>query len=258
MYNYKICIPSYKRPQLIKDYTLKLLDKYYVNKDNIDIIVENEDMKKEYLESLGNDYNIIVSDTNGICEKRNFVRHYYQHETDVKYLVCIDDDIENLIDYDVPLTPIGFEKTIQTGFEECEKNNLYLWGVSPFHNVFFLSKKVSTNLKYICGALFGLIIDRTKDVIYSDLDHYEDFLFTCEHFIRDNGVVRLNWIALKTKYFNPKGGITEWYGGVRARKEAQIKNATYMKDRYGDMCRVIIKKYGYDLRLNHNYKNQML
>jgi len=117
MYKYRICIPSYRRPILIKEYTLRILNKYGVDKNLIDIIVETEDMKNEYIESIGNEYNIIVSNTNGICEKRNFVRHYYQHETDVKYLVCIDDDIENLIDYDVPLTPIGFEKTIQTQFD---------------------------------------------------------------------------------------------------------------------------------------------
>ena len=192
----------------------------------------------------------------GIKEKRNYVRNYYQLETNVITLLCIDDDMIDIMDYDTPLNGEGFREIVNMGFAECLKANCYLWGVSPFHNTFFLQKKVSTNLKYICGAFFGLIINRELPPLQTSIDHGEDFEFTCEHFIRDNAVVRLNWIALKTKYFNPKGGITEWYGGKDGRKVAQEKNCKWLQEKYGSkMVRLIVKKYGYDVRLNGYYKN---
>ena len=110
-------------------------------------------------------------------------------------------------------------------------------------------------MKYVCGAFCGEIIDRDKHQIHCDVDHFEDFQFTMEHFLRDGGVVRFNGIGLKTKYFETKGGICESLGGLDNRKKQMDENAIYMKERYGDMCRVTHKKFGTDLRLNHFFKD---
>ncbi len=58
MIDYRICIPSYKRPTIIKDRTLKLLERIGIPSEGIDIIVETEPMAQEYNESLDNKYNI--------------------------------------------------------------------------------------------------------------------------------------------------------------------------------------------------------
>ena len=50
--------------------------------------------KKEWRDSICKDYNIIVSNTTGVGEKRNFVRSHYRNETDLEEIVCIDDDID--------------------------------------------------------------------------------------------------------------------------------------------------------------------
>ena len=107
MFNYKICIPSYKRPQIIKDRTLKLLERLGIPNEGIDIIVETEPMAQDYNEILDNKYNIIVSNTNGIKDKRNFVRTYYQNKTSLEYLICIDDDIV------LKLESLGIKNTFQ-------------------------------------------------------------------------------------------------------------------------------------------------
>ncbi len=249
---YKICVPSYKRPQIIKEKTLSLLNRLQINISEVDVIVETDEMAKEY-KAVNPDVNVIVSNTDGIREKRNFVREYYQNSTDVDYLLCMDDDLDEIFDYDKPITREAFIDCIETGFNTCEEKGLTIWGVSPFHNTFFLKKQISSNLKYICGAFFGIIIDRSHNPFTTKFNHYEDFCFTCQHFLRDGGVLRFNWIALKTKYFNPNGGITEWYGGKDARKEAQESDAKNFVDLYPRMARIIEKKYGFDLRLNPRY-----
>ena len=252
--NYRICIPSYKRAKMINLKTLAFLNRLQVPIEGIDVVVETEEMKQDYLEENSN-LNIIVSNTNGIREKRNFIRNYYQFETDTRYLICIDDDMDNIMDMDKPITREAFIDATQQAFRLCEEKGLTLWGVSPFHNTFFMKRNISTNLKYICGAFFGLIIDRKYEPIFTTFNHYEDFCFTCQHFLRDNGTLRMNWLALKTKYFNPKGGITEWYGGKDKRAEAQETDASKFIELYPNMARIIKKKYGCDLRLNYRYKN---
>lgn len=252
--DYRICIPSFKRPKMINCKTLAFLNRLQIEGSNIDVIVETEEMKHDYLNE-NNSLNVIVSNTNGIKEKRNYIRNYYQNETEVQYLLCMDDDLDELYDYDKPITREAFIEAIEDAFNECIEKGITLWGVSPFHNTFFLKKSKTTSLKYICGAFFGLIINRDEPPILTTFDHYEDFCFTCQHFRRDNGVLRLNWIALKTKYFNPQGGITEWYGGKEQRAMAQAEDANRFLELYPNMARIIKKNYGADLRLNHRYKN---
>ena len=250
---YKFVIPSWKRPTILKEKTLAFLKKMEVDKSLIDIVVETEVMKTEYLQENPG-YNVVVSNTFGIKGKRNFVRNYYQYKTDYDYIICIDDDIDDINDWDKPITSERFFSLIEEMFIQCELNGATMWGVSPFHNVFYMKQSITTSLKYICGAFFGLIIDRDHQPLQTDFDHYEDFCFSAQHFLRDKSVIRNNAISIKTKYFNPDGGITEWYGGKEQRKVAQKQDAIRFIELYPGMAKIINKKYGADLRLNHLFR----
>ena len=254
MINYRIAIPTYKRPKILLDKTLKLLELHNIKPKNIDIIISTHSEATDYLLVLPKKYYkcIIYSYQKGIGATRNFIQSYYKYETKVKYLVSIDDDIDKILDWDQPIE--NLDEFIKDMFVETEKAKLCLWGVSPFHNTFFLKKEISTNLKYICGAFNGLIIDRTKHDIQTEFDHYEDMAFSCEYFIRDGGVVRANGVALVTKYFG-NGGIHESYGGLENRKKDMFLASNDVKDRYQLMVRIVEKKFGFDIRLNSRFKN---
>ena len=249
----KIVIPSFKRAKILQDNTLLLLKNHNVPKKMIDIVVETEEMKEGYKGLLGN-YNIIVSNTKGICEKRNFVRDYYRNFTDYKYIFSIDDDIEQVrtIKDECP----NILSIIAKGFEGCEAAGLNLWGINELHNTFYMkgSKEITTNLKYISGAFQGIIIDREKPQLYCDIDHGEDYQFSMEHFLRDGGVYRMNHYYLKTKYFITEGGICESMGGKIPRIENMNKNSEYLVERYGNMCKIKEAQWGNDIRLNGYFK----
>ena len=80
----KIVIPTFKRELILKNKTLKLLENHHISPFFVDIIVESKTAKEDYQKVIGFDYNIIVSNTNGICEKRNFIRWYYRYETEIE------------------------------------------------------------------------------------------------------------------------------------------------------------------------------
>lgn len=258
MYNYQIAIPSYKRPNLLKNKTLELLKKNEIEKDQILIFVETESMKKLYISSGIIGYNFVVTNTSGICEKRNFLEIYYRDDTDFDGFVSIDDDIDEVFELSEDgkkVNPIkNLKEFLDMAFKKTDKAGFSLFGISALHNPFFMKHEISTNLKYICGALNGRIIRRDRHQILVDTDHGEDFQFTMEYYLRDKGVVRFNHLGLKTKYFEEKGGICESMGGLNLRKVNMEENCKYLGWRYDTMCRVIEKKYGYDLRLNWRFK----
>ena len=253
MINYKICIPSYKRPSILNNKTIKLLEKHQIKPEQIDILISTPEEAEEYKKVLDEKYHkcILHHYQTGIGAVRNFIQSYYKYETDVKYLLSIDDDIDELIDWDKPLEDL--DEFINQMFAETEIRGLCLWGVSAYHNTFFMKKELSTNLKYVCGAFYGMIIDRNKHDIYTDYDHFEDFQFSCEYFLRDGGILRNNGVSIKTKYFETTGGICESYGGLENRQKDMKIAAFDFKERYSDMCRIIEKKYGYDIRLNSRF-----
>ena len=87
---FHICIPSYNRPKIINEKSLAFLKKMGIDQKMVEVIVETNEMKADYL-NINPNLNIIVSNTNGIKEKRNFVRNYYRNETNITNLLCLDD-----------------------------------------------------------------------------------------------------------------------------------------------------------------------
>jgi len=257
--NYVVFIPSYDRLQTVQETTLKLLDKHKIPKNLITFFLETEKMTEEYKQALGEEYNYITTFTKGICEKRNYLE-YYAHDLQKKLnksinVIHIDDDIEDIVDYNRSIR--NLTHLIQVGFDSCYKSGCHFFGISPFHNKFFLKRKITTSLKYVCGAFYGEVIDGTREPVIVDVDHGEDLQRSMEAFIRDDGIVRINHIALHTAYF-PNSGITAYCGGREERKKEMITNCTYLADRYSDMCKYVVNKWGATVRLNHHYKNKKL
>ena len=251
--NYKIVIPSLDRAVVLKTKTLFLLKQYNIPNHNIDILLSTKEEGELYKKIIGNDYNLIFHGQSGIGAVRNFIKHYYKYNTDLDYLVYIDDDIDAINKIDKPVEDLDF--FIKNMFDITKNLGFNLWGICCFDNPYFLNESISTNLKYICGGFCGEIIDRSKHDIYTEFDHFEDFAFTCKHFIRDGGVVRNNEYCVIIKNF-AEGGIVKSYGGLENRKKDMEKASHYFISRYGSMARIKIKKYGYDIRLNHNFKNE--
>ena len=236
--NYRIVIPSYQRPHILKEKTLAILRNQQIPIDKVDILLGTKEEGEEYRKVLGNQYpkNFTYHGQKGIGAVRNWIRWYYKYQTNVKYVVYIDDDITSILDWQKPIQ--NLESFIEDMFYETEVKKLNLWGVSAFHNPFFMKKNITTNLKYICGAFCGEIIDRDKHDIYCDVDHGEDFQFTCEYFLRDGGVVRNNGVCLVTKYFGD-GGINASYNGLENRQKDMEVQCKYLNDRYGPMTRLM-------------------
>ena len=247
---YKIFIPSFNRSKKLKNTTLKLLKKYKVPNYKIIIFLENDEQYEEYFKELFHNYEIVITNTKGIMEKRNFMKTY-QRDKRLRYVVNMDDDIEKIWCMKEEIKDLDF--FIRLAFKTTKSKNLNYWGINPSLNNHFLYRSVSTNLNYICGAFNGTILNMNKNEIHCDIDHFEDYLFSCEYFLRDGGVVRFNNIGLQTKILT-KGGICDSLGGLQNRKKTFYENGMYLINRYPDMLSLSHNKHGYNLRVNNRFK----
>ena len=252
---FEIAIPSFNRCDILPKKTLKVLEEFGVPPSMIRIFLRDKEEHDKYLVSCGSTYNYELTGQSSIMATRNYLQVFY-HEMNNKFdgVLFIDDDITKFTELGKPLQ-IPFLELIDYFFEETKRLEGRLFAVSALNNPFFMSDKVSTNLKYCIGAFKGLVLDRTKDTILCDIGHFEDFQFTCEYFLEDSVVVRFNKYGIETKYFELQGGICGSLGGLEERQKEMTENAEYMIDRYGDMVKLKMKKWGADLKMNYSYKN---
>lgn len=241
----EIAIPTYDRPHKLISTTLKLLES--VPDNLITIYVENEEQYLIYQEQLNHQYNIVITNTNGIGEKRNWIKNH----TKAKYLFQIDDDIYAIKEWNgITLSSDAVYELIKDGFKECERRGLRLWGICGYCNHFYMKNTITTNLKFIIGNFHGTIM--TGEKILSPIDTFEDYFNTCAHFLKDGGVMRYNGYGTKTKFFKEKGGLQSQYS-TTDRLLQESENATKLIKLFPRMIRVVKKERGVDLRLNSKF-----
>ena len=206
--DYSIVIPSYKRAETCRDKTLAVLHEYRIPKEKITVVVADKDEKAKYEAILDpKTYGTILVGVPGLSDVRNWIFEHFPKGTP---LVSCDDDIRGFIEYDASqkrherklrsLTTI-----IKRGFSECKKADCRFWGVYPSANGFFMKPTVTTDLRFIIGSFWGCL-NPGKD-IHLDRSEKEDYERTIKFFIKDDAVVRLNFVSPKTAYYKEPGGM---------------------------------------------------
>jgi hypothetical protein len=243
MVNYVVAIPSYNRSTVIKTKTLKTLIDGGVNKNVIHIFVANEAERKKYEEDVPkNMYGKIVVGKIGIAPQRKFIIKYFPENT---HIVSADDDVEGLyrlkpsdISKMEPLKKV--DAFFTEAFNRLKKEHLFIWGIYPVRNPFFMKNTVTTNLKFILGTLYGFINRKLPEIQPSStIGEKEDYEQSILYYKKDGGVLRYNNIAIKTK-FHAKGGLGEESGRFAVNKKA----AEYLKKMYPDFVSIFQRKSG--------------
>ena len=203
-----VAIPSYKRPEILKEKTLAVLQKYGVEPDRIYIFVADKEEEAIYKKTLPEGgYKKIIVAQKGLNHARNIINSYFPKG---QKIVEADDDIRGFIEFDAskprhekPLKSL--KKLIDRGFAEAAKHGARLWGVYPSANGFFMKDNVTTELKHIVGSFWGQI-NPGKDVRIH-LQSKEDYERTLQFWKQDKVVVRLNFVSPQTAYYKTPGGL---------------------------------------------------
>ena len=272
---YVIAIPSYKRPQTLKNQTLKVLKDYKIEPQRIYIFVADKEEKKIYENEIDEkDYNKIVIGLPGIKNIRNFMPNYFKEG---QYIFYMDDDIygvyENINTKATPDTLVesinkkynkliklkSLKKLIETGFKISEKTGLTNWGVYPVFNSYFMKPSnvgklkdyISTKLCYIIGFMTGVINNRKAEV--RTIDDKEDYERSIKYYLKDGGLLRFNNITCDTKCYKEPGGMQ-----VERTKKRIHDSAIYLTKIYPKLCTLnTSKKSGFtEIRLRDTRVNK--
>lgn len=257
--NYIIAIPSYKRSDIIQTHTLAVLNRHKINPKCITIFVANQEEYDIYKEALPSFlYNNIVIGVLELKNQRNFISEYYPEG---QHIVEMDDDIREIMQLVVKrwsssrsgksgksgkskkpiktVTPIeNLDAFIKRAFEMCTESNIFLWGVYPLVNPHFMTYKVTTDLRFIVGPMWGMINRHRKDLQLT-VNEKENSERTLQFWVADGAVLRFNNIGIDTKYYKNKGGMQ--YEN-KNRKEEALKSVYYLNKMYPKLTKISLTK----------------
>lgn len=229
---YVVAIPSYNRPNEIIKKTLKTLADGGVSKERIFIFVANDEQAELYKPT---GYKIVVG-VLGIANQRVFISNYFPIG---QYIISLDDDVEELQTlHESKLVKLTDLHTFFTSsYETLMRENLFIWGIYPVRNAFFMKSGVMTkSLKFLIGVCYGYI-NRNIPELYPTAEGKEDIEQSILYFKRDGGVIRFNNIAVKTK-FNAEGGLG------KDRFEMNEKASQLLQKKYPDVVKIFHRKNG--------------
>jgi len=231
MSDFVVAIPSYDRAKELNKKTLTMLGENNISKNIITVFVASADQKKIYEEEIGTDYKIVIG-VKGMANIRNFMTNYYPSG---KKILFIDDDISRIVKGEssgMKITKVTNLKSLASnGFNLCKKHGYALWGLHPSSNPRSLKsdKLVTNNLKYIIGALYGVINDKTIKV---SLDQAEDYERTLKSYVKYGGMIRFNNYSGYTTYY-AKGGM-EAAGRTSSKEDSDKKQLVKKYSQYAE------------------------
>lgn len=263
VYDYIIVIPTYKRYELLNTHTLSTLERHKININKIFIFVANSNEEKNYKKTLDSKYhkNIIVG-KKGLKNQRNFINSYFP---EMQCIVEIDDDVEEIFELNHPIKEdyfqwidlepnqlknkefrkkqflipiINLNKLIHNSFKKCIIQGIYLWGVYPTPNPYFMSFSSTNKLNFIVGPLFGFI-NRHDKALKLTMNEKENSERTLQYYSLDGAVLRYNNITIKTKFYNNPGGMQ---AEGKDRKEEAKKSVIKLHKKYPTLTKIYIRK----------------
>jgi len=238
--DYVVAIPSYNRSEVIESKSLATLINGKVNPNKIYIFVANKEEYEKYKKIVDpKKYKKIVVGVKGISEQRKFIVKYFKQGQKV---VSIDDDVEGLYrGSNNKMSEIkNIDEFIKNAFTILNKEGLYMWGVYPVRNPFFMKPNISTGLKFIIGVLRGFINRKSSDLEPSSkIKEKEDYHQSILYYLKDGGIIRFNDVAPKTK-FHAEGGL----GNDSNRFENNRIAAEYLEKEYPDLVTIFHRKNG--------------
>lgn len=242
---YRIAIPSYKRPDGLKNKTIRTLLKAGYTSADIDIFVSNEEEKTTYLKVLP-EYNLIVTNTMGLHNKKNFITAYYDEG---QHILSMDDDISKMV-YSDKTKHKTLKEVVDAIFNQMHTHGTILGGFFPVGDPRCMRNEWERGLCFILGAMYCYINDKS---IIIEQSSAEDAERTIKVYEKYKCVVRCGLWAPTTIYWTTAGGID---ASEQDRASSDYMTKYYLSETYPEYVTLVLKKDKYDLKYNLKLKTR--
>ena len=195
----KIVIPSYNRPDILKQKTLKfLLEENYAPED-IYIFLKNDEQHVLYQQHIDEAVHFVVCNTNNLREKRQFICDYFPEG---ELILSVDDDIKRL----KMIKHTSLRDFVPYMFRKMSEYNCKIWGVYPVNNLFFCKDRLRVGKQLVLFGFYGFV--NTKDFCFPDVIK-EDIWYSCYRSQKDGQILRYDGACMDTTLYT-KGGLKEY------------------------------------------------
>ena len=232
----RLCIPSYKRSETIKNKTLKFLKDSKYPSELIYIFVASEEELLLYQNSCPG-YNIIVG-VPVLVNQRNFICDWL---CEGEIYISMDDDITNIKTLGKSLLDI-----VRDGVSAIESNKTGLFGILPKDDGRCLKEVTTTHLSFIIGCFF---IARNHWGTRIESSNKHDYELSCLYFLKYGTVYRYNGAGVQTAYQKNSGGLQEANREIR-----QQIDVDYLLNKYPTLCSTRMKNGTRDIQLRWTAK----
>ncbi len=250
--DYVIAIPSADRDHVINNKTLFFLRQHDIPMENVYVFVPErcyENYRKKFY--VYKELNLIVG-KEGIRAQRKAISDYFKEG---QFIICLDDDVASIdILHYLPKTgkPTlkridNLERLIAEVKERLIESKLSMCGFYPCDNAFFMKKTITNDLSFCIGA-FRMFFNR-RACENREFVLLEDYETSIKYFLRDNGILRYNYITLKHSYNAEKWNLT------LDDKKFEIKS---FMNKYPKYCFTKTKKTSLDIQFKKKVPNDIL
>lgn len=217
--DYRVAIPSYQRPGVLCTKTIPMLLDGGVTPDRITVFLDEHDGELPgYLRQLPAGIDAHVTPPRGIAEARTTAFNFYPPGTPV---ALFDDDVSHLIKaIDAKLTrPIkDVDGFLRTMFFETAARDLWVWGLSPTPNAFYMTPgRITTGLRFCVGTCLGVFTRPGHPVQQLHVEVKEDYELSVQAWWWDGGVVRADGAATVAAHYTAGGCSDLRAAGVEVR-----------------------------------------
>jgi len=232
----KFIIPSKDRATLFKNRTLKFLLDMNIDESSIYVFVPNNQVD-EYRHSAS--INIIgIDDSFSFCDTLNYIHQDFLLQDEL--VVRLDDDIEKMfycVDKKlIDITKEQFINIIDKSSVALLKHNLKIAGINPTGNGFYTSNTwYITKGSYIVGAFQVFYNDKPTQL--RTFSTCEDVELICKNIEKYGGLIKMNNITIKTKWF-----------GVGGLEELRQNNLFLMLSEHEQLYNKYYEYFSYDIQ----------
>ena len=230
---FEIAIPSYKRSQKLKNQTLAFLRTQPVEWNKITVFLKND----EELASYSNDISgvkFVVCHTEGLAQKRTFIRSYYPEGT---LVLGLDDDIKRL----KSVRPLEFVPFVERMFELAQQEGCSMWGLYPTNttNLFYNKDRIAIGFQFLVSCFYGFV---ARPLTYPEFvaSGQDDKWLSLYTYKQEGKLLRYEGAVPDTTY-QAVGGLSS----VRKEHADKVEDG-YKKlaEMFPDLCKYKIKKNG--------------
>ena len=232
-----VCIPSYRRSEVLTYNTLAyLISQNYPPMKIFIFVADYEEAGRYYQQLPDRSYNRIIVGVRGLAEQRKFIAQYVP---DGAIFVQMDDDVKGLKILNPNET---FLDIVRMGAAMLENEKLGLFGVMPNDDGRKLSPKTTAHLTHILGSFF--ICRNRRDLVPAFSDK-EDFERSIMYYKAYGKVLRYQGAGVITKYRGTEGGLQQ-----PGRDERDREHIRYLIEKYPEYVKRVEKPRGEDIVLN--------